>query len=208
MACMDDKRQLIDVGEVTGKTEAKADVVAKALDDTPLIAEKPVESAERENASPLAVEEHEAIGIAPVQEPVQVVNTVDRVVELKAVLSQKPEEIPQYDKSAAELVSALRTIRGLEAQVKTLNDSLSQREREVTALKQSLEQRDVKISQLERQLDANKSLLKEAKVRQLLEENPRKTDVNLDYEEPANKIGAVSDELCRLKERLEAMVAN
>lgn len=187
------RRNLLDLDDcqhVKGMAE-------KVVDNTPLVPDVSVKEL-------VVVEEQPTIAVNPIPNG----NVIRDTETLKAAISQRPDQAPEYDKSAAELVTALQTIRTLESDMSKLNDNVSLRDRELSALKSSLEQRDARIQELERQLEANETLLEATKVRQLLLDNPRKMDVTLDYQEPANKIGAVSEELCRLKERLEAMVAN
>lgn len=126
---------------------------------------------------------------------------------LKAAASITVEQEPKFDKSAAELVKALKRIKDLENALQEAHEKLKGRDKEIAVFKKSTQEKDLEMSILQRQIESSQNLVNAANVRALLAANPRKVDETLDYEEPVNKIGAVSDKLSALVARLDAMVA-
>lgn len=126
---------------------------------------------------------------------------------LKSRMVERPEHDPQYDKSAAELVGALKRIQQLEHDLQIANERASNREKEVITLKSDLAERNGEITRMHKQIDMSKKLAQAVEVRALLKKDVRKADICLDYREPVNRIGAVSDQLTKLAERLDAMIA-
>ncbi|KAI0565345.1 WD40-repeat containing protein [Gracilaria domingensis] len=126
---------------------------------------------------------------------------------LKTAVATTPQKDPRFDKSAAELVNALKRIQNLEKSLQRAERSLGMKETQIAQLNKSVAEKDLLISRLQGELSSSKRLLQAANVRNLLEQNPRKADVALDYQEPVNKIGAVTDQLSALKARLDAMIA-
>lgn len=126
---------------------------------------------------------------------------------LKAAVAVSADQMPKYDKSAAELVNALKRIQDLEKLIADANAKLVSSDEEIKRLKSDVSKKDSEIAVLKKQVDASQNLVNAANVRALLAVNPRKADATLDYEEPVNKIGAVSDQLTALAARLDAMIA-
>lgn len=126
--------------------------------------------------------------------------------ELKRVIAASPESAPGYDKSAAELVGALRRIQELEKVASEAEKRAVTAEGEVAALRKTVASRDDELAKLRKEVNESRRLVQASQVRALLTANPRKADVSLDYEEPVNKIGAVSDQLSALAARLDAMI--
>ena len=127
--------------------------------------------------------------------------------DLKAALASGPEQDSQFDKSAAELVSALQRIQELEKLVSQANEDISGKDKEIKMLNSTITKQSSEISKLNKKVENSERLLQAANVRNMLEKNPKKADVTLDYDEPVNKIGAVSDQLTALAARLDAMIA-
>lgn len=138
-------------------------------------------------------------------------NELEKIVPdvdvVKKVVAEKVEQAPEYDKSAAELVNALKRIQELEKTMAEVKGDLKEREAEVDKLKMEGRDKDAEIIVLKKQVEASTNLVNAANVRALLASNPRKADLTLDYEEPVNKIGAVTDQLSALAARLDAMIA-
>lgn len=126
---------------------------------------------------------------------------------LKTAAVTPPQKDPRFDKSAAELVNALKQIQTLEKSLQQAQTSLRMKDTQIEQLNRSVAEKDTFISRLQAEADSSKQLLHAANVRKLFLENPRKADVALDYQEPVNKIGAVTDQLSALKARLDAMIA-
>ena len=127
--------------------------------------------------------------------------------ELQAALSVTTDQLPSYDKSAAELVTALQRIRDLEQSLSDAKENDKSRAQQITSLTEALANRDEEITVLKAKLETAEKLTKAANVKAALDREPRKVDVSLDFEEPVNKIGAVSDQLGALAARLDAMIA-
>lgn len=213
---------LIDVEPVPKLVEkeavTKSVIAPKQLDTEPLIVEKQMPEKklpvllETKIAASSRVSTTPAFAAPPRRAPITTVSdarpdmgmTTDG---LKAAASVTVEQEPKFDKSAAELVNALRRIKDLETSLAESKEQLESRNREIASLKKSTLEKDNELSLLQRQIDSSKNLVNAANVRALLAANPRKVDESLDYEEPVNKIGAVSDKLSALVARLDAMVA-
>lgn len=131
----------------------------------------------------------------------------DASASLKAAVSTSAKDLPDYDKSAAELVQALQRIQELERELHQTSSALRDRETYISELEAQAATKDQHVVQLQKQLTASENLAKAANVRALLAANPRKADETIDYEEPVNKISAVSDQLTALSARLDAMIA-
>ncbi|CAN8071721.1 unnamed protein product [Agarophyton chilense] len=125
---------------------------------------------------------------------------------LKTAVAVPPQQNPRFDKSAAELVTALKRIQTLEKSLQRAEQSLATKDTQIVQLKKSGAEKDLLISRLQGEISSSKRLLQAANVRNLLNQNTRKADVALDYQEPVNKIGAVTDQLTALKARLDAMI--
>lgn len=182
--------------DVDGETERPASgQPPKSLDTEPLFAESV--PAEHDVAMP-------EIKVLP-----HVPKTESKINanNLKAVVAVSADQLPKYDKSAAELVNALKRIQDLEKSIVEANAKLASSDEEIKKLKSDVSKKDSEIAMLTKQVDASQNLVNAANVRALLVANPRKADATLDYEEPVNKIGAVSDQLTALAERLDAMIA-
>lgn len=126
---------------------------------------------------------------------------------LLAASSERVEQTPTYDRAAAELVGALSRVRDLEQSLQASNKQLELKSNEITALKVEVRRRDAEISRLSTLLEEARRVADAASVRDALLKDERKADIPLDYDEPVNKIGAVSDQLTKLAARLDAMIA-
>lgn len=73
-------------------------------------------------------------------------------------------------------------------------------------MKLEVNQRNDEIGKLRHQLDTSKKLAHAVEVSALLKKDYRKADVSR-YHESVSRIGAVSDQLSKLSERLDAMIA-
>lgn len=127
--------------------------------------------------------------------------------QLRAAIAMGTERSQRFDKSAAELVRALTRVQDLEKAVGEADARVKGRDAEIARLRAQVVARDSEVGALRAELLATKALVQAGEVHQLLVDNPRKADVCLDYEEPVNKIGAVSDQLSALAARLDAMIA-
>lgn len=165
-----------------------------SLDTEPLIAEKP----------PIEPDTMPIVKVTPHTPKTE--SKVD-AEKLKAAVAVSANQMPKYDKSAAELVNALKRIQELEKLITGANARLASSDEEIKQLKSDVSKKDSEIAVLKKQVDASQNLVNAANVRALLATNPRKADTALDYEEPVNKIGAVSDQLTALAARLDAMIA-
>lgn len=203
---------LLDVGDDNSRSPEKASVVSEAavpkqLDPVPLVVEKAdpapsptVETASQTNGAQRSTDQ------SPAKATPEAVSDASNMESVKAAVSVSVEQLPKYDKSAAELVNALTRIKELEKALEDVSEQLASKNTEVTALRRTVGQKDAEIALLQKQVDSSKNLVNAANVRALLAANPRKADVSLDYEEPVNKIGAVSDQLTALAARLDAMI--
>lgn len=177
--------------------------IPRQLDPVPLVAEKA-------NKDELVRESVPTVQSTRVGEHVSLPAKPDTKLTtdgLKATVSVGVEQDPKFDKSAAELVNALKRIKELESSLVQAKEQLSTRDREVSTLRKAVMVKDVEVSLLRQEVESSQNLVNAANVRALLAANPRKADESLDYEEPVNKIGAVSDQLSALVARLDAMIA-
>lgn len=131
----------------------------------------------------------------------------NKVNFLRMAASERVEQTPLYDRSAAELVGALSRIRDLEQSLQMSNKQLELKTKEISALKTEVRRRDTEVSRLSKLLDEARRVADAATVRNALLKEEQMVDIPLDYEEPVNKIGAVSDQLTKLAARLDAMIA-
>lgn len=189
---------LIDFNETqkTNTTPATKDTVPKQMDTTPLIAE-PV------NVDPESTADENRDRIFTTQDD----TTFSATQPIVPMTANRPEQDPLFDKSAAELVGALRRIQDLEHELRESEKRALEGERVIATLKEEITRRDNQIAKLQQQVDVSKRLTDAAEVHKMLAKHERKTDVEIDYREPVNKIGAVSDELSKLVARLDAMIA-
>lgn len=127
--------------------------------------------------------------------------------DILSAATSSPQKDPRFDKSAAELVNALKRVQTLEKSLQKAEKTLKTKATEIEQLRRSIAEKDARLSRLQSELDSSNRLLEASKVRQLFEQNPRKADIALDYQDPVNKIGAVTDQLSALKARLDAMIA-
>lgn len=178
----------------------------KQLDPVPLVAEKAIQ----EDAVVPKPPDVPAATATKVAEPATSPAKFDAKLTtdgLKAAVAVSVEQDPKFDKSAAELVNALKRIKELETLLAEAKEQLTVRDREVVSLRKTAQEKDAEVTLLRRQIESSQNLVNAANVRALLAANPRKADESLDYEEPVNKIGAVSDQLSALAARLDAMIA-
>lgn len=186
---------LVDVGGCVGANEG-----CKALDDTPLVVTKSVEhiGRDRDPVSPSPGVEQRRVRAGREES--------SDTRALKAAVSASAMESPDYDKSAAELVNALRRIRELEGELGETREKMERGEREVDMLRRVVKERDADVERLKKEVETTRGLAHVARVREMLDKDVRKMDVSVEYEDPVNRIGAVSDQLCKLKARLDAMI--
>eukprot|EP00177_Eucheuma_denticulatum_P003434 GFKZ01006213.1.p1 GENE.GFKZ01006213.1~~GFKZ01006213.1.p1 ORF type:complete len:519 (-),score=95.16 GFKZ01006213.1:313-1869(-) len=183
--------------------------VPKALDAEPLKAEKEDKNNLMTRRSPVALSPVEEVVVSKavdLESPKEKETPVDAET-LKKAVAVSADELPKFDKSAAELVHALKRIQELEKALAESEKKTVMFEEQMKRLGADLKAKDVEIGTLKKQVEAADNLVSAANVRALLAANPRKVDTALDYEEPVNKIGAVSDQLTALAARLDAMIA-
>lgn len=126
---------------------------------------------------------------------------------LRIASSKRIEQAPTFDRSAAELVGALSRVRDLEQSLQAANKQMEQKAMEIATLKVELRRRDTEISRLSKLLDEARRAADAVAVHDALRQDEGKANIPLDYSEPVNKIGAVSDQLTKLVARLDAMIA-
>lgn len=189
----------------SGSTYERSAVVPKQLDTTPLVAETAFITDASLNDE-FDSDKKDGIPLTSTSDTNKISKTPSLSSHVEDLVIGGPEQDPRFDKSAAELMHALTRIRELENSLHEAEDRALNEKRLVESLKAEVSRRDDQISKLQQQVEASKRLADAVEVHTLLAKNARKMDLEIDYREPVNKIGAVSDELSKLAARLDAMI--
>lgn len=204
---IDDTLVSIDEPQNSGPNYENLTIVPKQLDTTPLVPEPTTLTGS------FAIDTFRPNQSFPLQTASRSTSGADVTFKKPSIPARfeepvigGPEQDPHFDKSAAELVHALTRIRELESSLRESEDRALSEQRLVESLKAEVSRRDEQISRLQQQVEASKRLANAVEVHALLAKNARKMDIEIDYREPVNKIGAVSDELSKLAARLDAMI--